>query len=108
MPGIYERIKSNIGEDTERIPVQIISSALVLYATGTYSRSQILVALNAYLESDLTADEQLDLGLLADEVDGISGDDAKQTYIGKLDAILIATEFGLVNEPQFRSVAGIS
>lgn len=107
MAGIFDRIKPNVSESTERIPVQLISSAVVLYATGTYTRGQILAAINDYLTVNLTAQEQLDLGQWADEVDAITGADPKQTYALKLNAALIAAEFGMISENQLRSVTGI-
>lgn len=75
--GLEDRFGASDNPNDDTIPVHQFSFALREYARGKMTRSQILTAVNSWLNSPLTSEEQTDAGLIADLIDGIAGGNAK-------------------------------
>jgi hypothetical protein len=104
MPGLWERIHPDA---VDRLAVHLLDAAMVLYATGTYTRQQIVNALNAHLQTPLTSTELTDLSAIADTLDAQGTANAKVVYEQQVMGFSIAGEFGVIDEAQFRAGLGL-
>jgi hypothetical protein len=104
MAGLWERVNKTADD---RIPVHLLDAAMVLYATGTYTRQQIVNAINAQLLTPLTSAELADLSAIADQLDAQGTANQKVVYEQEVMGFSIAAEFGVIDETQFRTGLGL-
>lgn len=104
MAGLWELAKQGA---VEGISSHLMDAAMVKYATGQRTRTQIRDDLNATRETPLTVEELADLNGLADELDARGTTQAKMVYNLTVQAEFTYAELGLVTEAQWRATLGI-
>ena len=111
MAGLWERVRPDVDD---RVNIHLIEAAYGAYLINTATagakgttKAQILSAVNSELVTPLSAAEQTDLDLIADEIDAQSNLTNKLLYLAGLKYVFVAAEEGLVTETKWRQDLGI-
>lgn len=108
MAGIYDRIRDDVVEGVERVPVFLLDVAVALYASGAIAnKALILSKINEQLDTPLDFNAQSDLNGMADNYDGQPNNVAKIQYLLNIRGALLGAENGLLTETEFRNLLSI-
>lgn len=103
MAGLYDRI----GAINDNVRVHYFVGGIKGYATGIWTRQQILNGINSLLDIPLNAAEQADLTAIADHMDSLNAI-GKLGYGNQVEAAMIAAESGIIDETAWRAALQIS
>lgn len=114
MPGIYDRMAPAglDGNGGDRLNVHLTSEALCAYLGTTFTKQQVIDALNEDLSNrnsaPLRAADLTDLDNIKTEIDSKATNTQKIIYVlSAMTPVFVAAELDLINETAYRSALGI-
>ena len=106
MSGIWELVKAP-DETGAHMNITLLRCELTGVALGVRTRANAKTSIEAKLGRELDTAETTDLTALADNFETGTVED-RLVYNSKVEMALNASELGLINETQFRTLVGIS
>jgi hypothetical protein len=106
MAGIWELVEAP-GELTLHINITLLRTELTGVALGVRTRADAKANLEGQLGRSLDTAETTDLNAIADNFETGTTTD-RLVYAAKVEMALNASELGIVNETQWRTLVGIS